>query len=310
MFGYIILQFIWWEILLVKQNNSIIEQKQKLLELSISNDSDLIFQVKELHAKKLKQTLMIVGEGTVFLLLLLYGIFKIKQAHDREDKLTQQKNNFLLSITHELKTPIAATKLQLQTLLKHQLDTEKQKELLQHALTENERINQLIDNVLLANQLNSGGFKLNKSNINFSQVISNCCNRYYSDLISKKQLELSIQSDIHLIADENAVISILTNLINNAIKYSHDNVKINVELYKGKDETELLIKDNGIGIPKEDGENIFKPFYRVGSEETRTTKGSGLGLYIVSYLCELSKFKVSFYPNQPKGTVFKIECQN
>jgi hypothetical protein len=88
-FGYIILQFIWWEILLVKQNNSIIEQKQKLLELSISNDSDLIFQVKELHAKKLKQTLMIVGEGTVFLLLLLYGIFKIKQAHDREDKLTQ-----------------------------------------------------------------------------------------------------------------------------------------------------------------------------------------------------------------------------
>ena len=164
MFGYIILQFIWWEILLVKQNNSIIEQKQKLLELSISNDSDLIFQVKELHAKKLKQTLMIVGEGTVFLLLLLYGIFKIKQAHDREDKLTQQKNNFLLSITHELKTPIAATKLQLQTLLKHQLDTEKQKELLQHALTENERINQLIDNVLLANQLNSGGFKLNKIN--------------------------------------------------------------------------------------------------------------------------------------------------
>ena len=132
MFGYIILQFIWWEILLVKQNNSIIEQKQKLLELSISNDSDLIFQVKELHAKKLKQTLMIVGEGTVFLLLLLYGIFKIKQAHDREDKLTQQKNNFLLSITHELKTPIAATKLQLQTLLKHQLDTEKQKELMRN----------------------------------------------------------------------------------------------------------------------------------------------------------------------------------
>jgi len=309
-FGYIILQFIWWEILLVKQNNSIIEQKQKLLELSISNDSDLIFQVKELHAKKVKQTLMIVGEGTVFLLLLLYGIFKIKQAHDRENKLTQQKNNFLLSITHELKTPIAATKLQLQTLIKHQLDPQKQQELLQHALTENERINQLIDNVLLANQLNSGGFKLNKSNINFSHVISDCCNRYYSELISNNQLELIIQPDIRIITDENAVISILTNLINNAIKYSQNNVNIKVELSKGKNGIELSIKDNGIGIPSEDAENIFKPFYRVGNEETRRTKGSGLGLYIVHYLCELTNFKVSFYPNQPKGTVFKIECQD
>lgn len=301
------MQFIWWEILLVKQNNSIIEQKQKLLELSISNDSDLILQLKELNAKKIKQTLMIVGEGTVFLLLLLYGIFKIKQAHDREYALTQQKNNFLLSITHELKTPIAATKLQLQTLLKHQLEPQKQIELLQHALAENNRINLLIDNVLLANQLNSGGIKLNKNNINISKVISDCCNRYYSELIAKNQLVILIQPDIFYTADENALISILTNLINNAIKYSHNNINIKLELRKSEKGFKLTVEDNGIGIPVEDTENVFKPFYRVGNEETRTTKGSGLGLYIVHYLCELSNFKVSFYPNQPVGTVFKIE---
>lgn len=295
---------------MVKQNNNIIEQKQKLLELSISSDTDLIFQVKELHSKKLKQTLMIVGEGTVFLLLLLYGIFKIKQAHDRENKLTQQKNNFLLSITHELKTPIAATKLQLQTLMKHQLEPQKQKELLQHALNENDRINQLIDNVLLANQLNSGGFKINKNNINISKVITDCCNRYYSDLISNNQLKMFIQPDIQYNADDNALISIVTNLINNAVKYSHNKINIKVELIKSKKGVELTIGDNGIGIPAEDAENIFKPFYRVGNEETRTSKGSGLGLYIVQYLCELSNFKVSFHSNQPEGTVFKIESQD
>ncbi|MGZ4044409.1 MAG: two-component sensor histidine kinase, partial [Bacteroidia bacterium] len=75
-----------------------------------------------LHQKKKTQVMMIVGEGTVFLLLLLFGVYKVKQAHNKEFELTNQQKNFFLSITHELKTPIAATKLQLQTLQKYKLD--------------------------------------------------------------------------------------------------------------------------------------------------------------------------------------------
>ena len=147
LFGYIIAQFLWWEVLLVKQTSQIIAEKQKLTELSSTNSELIKQEVQKLHDKKTKQVAMIVGEGTVFLLLLLFGIYKIKQAHDKEVKLNQQQQNFLMSITHELKTPLSAIKLQLQTLKKHQLPEAKKEELLQNALIENERLNTLIDNV-------------------------------------------------------------------------------------------------------------------------------------------------------------------
>ena len=121
LFGYILLQFLWWEVLLVKQTGQIIDLKQKISELSITNESTLINEIALLHQKKTMQVMIIVGEGTVFLLLLLFGIYKIKQSQDKETELNNQQKNFFLSITHELKTPIAATKLQLQTLQKQKL---------------------------------------------------------------------------------------------------------------------------------------------------------------------------------------------
>jgi two-component system sensor histidine kinase CiaH len=127
-FIYIIAQFLWWEILLVRQNNSLIEEKQKLIELSISDSRQLKSEMEKLQKSKVQKTYMVVGEGTIFLLLLLYGLNLIRKANRRELELLDQKNNFLLSITHELKTPLATTKLQLQTLKKHQLSPEKQQE--------------------------------------------------------------------------------------------------------------------------------------------------------------------------------------
>ncbi len=152
LFGYVLLQFTWWEILLVKQNDKIISEKQKLIELSTPDESRLKAEIADLHQKKKMQTVMIVSEGTVFLLLLLFGVYKVKQAHDKENYLNTQQKNFFLSITHELKTPIAATKLQLQTLQKQTLDPAIQQELISNALLETERLNNLIDNVLFASR--------------------------------------------------------------------------------------------------------------------------------------------------------------
>ncbi|MCA0430642.1 MAG: HAMP domain-containing histidine kinase [Bacteroidetes bacterium] len=250
---------------------------------------------------------MIVAEGTVFLLLLLYGIFLIKQAHDRDTKLNQQKNNFLLSITHELKTPIAATKLQLQTLLKHNLTVEKQKELINFAIIENNRINELIDNVLLANNLNSGQYNLNIKSTNISDFLNTICIRYYNEYIQLNQLKTNIQPNIITNIDESAFLSIVTNIVNNAIKYTSAQKIIELELISLKNKIILNIKDNGVGLLSEDEENIYKPFYRKGNEETRNTKGSGLGLYITKYLCHLHKFKLNFTKNEPNGTIFIIE---
>src|SRR5687768_3822345 len=118
LFGYVLLQFLWWEILLVRQNSAIINEKQKLAALASTDAATLENEIARLQKKKRAQTYMIVGEGTVFLLLLLFGLHKIRQAHEKELALNRQQKNFFLSITHELKTPIAATRLQLQTLQK------------------------------------------------------------------------------------------------------------------------------------------------------------------------------------------------
>ena len=307
LFGYILLQFLWWEYLLVKQNDQIIEGKQKLTELSTINDTQLKNEIAALHHKKKMQTVMIVGEGTVFLLLLLFGIYKIKQAQDKETVLNNQQKNFFLSITHELKTPIAATKLQLQTLQKQELDENIKQELLANALQETERLNNLIDNVLLTSRLDAGEFvfKLEKQNI--SELMETVLYRYYKLEIEKGLLHLDIAPAVYSLVDCNTFPSLVTNLIDNAIKYSPNEKHIDVELSKEKNLIKFKVKDVGCGISDKDKEKIFSKFYRAGNEETRNSKGTGLGLYIVNYIVRNHRAQINVSDNSPKGSIFEIQ---
>jgi signal transduction histidine kinase len=100
--------------------------------------------------------------------------------------------------------------------------------------------------------------------------------------------------------------SVIQNLVENAIKYSNESANIEVSLYQNNDSVVLEVKDNGIGIPERERSNIFKKFYRIGNEETRTTKGTGLGLFIVKRVVDLHGGKIFVSENKPKGTVVKI----
>ena len=304
--GYILLQFLWWEILLVKQTSEIIDLKQKIAALSTTNENRIVSDILFLQQKKNMQVVMIVGEGTVFLLLLLFGIYKIKQTQDKENALNNQQKNFLLSITHELKTPIASTKLQLQTLQKQKLDEITQQNLISDALTETERLNALIDNVLLASRLDSGEFKFNLETHNLSELILATLNRYYKNELLSKIINHKISNNIICNIDQNAFPSIITNLIDNAIKYSPNQKQVWIELEKQKNTIVLRVKDCGIGISNKDKEKIFTKFFRAGNEDTRNTKGTGLGLFIVNYIIKKHKGSIKVKDNLPTGSVFEI----
>jgi K+-sensing histidine kinase KdpD len=306
LFGYILLQFLWWEYLLVKQNGLIIDGKEKLTALSSTNEAQLKESIDLLHHKKKMQTLMIVSEGTVFLLLLLFGIYKIKQAHDKETSLGNQQKNFFLSITHELKTPIAATKLQLQTLQKQKLEPAIQQELISNALIETERLNNLIDNVLFTSRLDAGEFIFKKERQLLSEFIPNVLKRYYKSELDSGELTLNIEPTIYANIDVSSFPSVLTNLIDNAIKYSPQKKDILVELKTEENAVVLRVKDNGCGISKLDKEKIFTKFYRAGNEETRNSKGTGLGLYIVSYILKNHQAQIKVKDNTPHGSIFDI----
>jgi K+-sensing histidine kinase KdpD len=296
----------WWEILLVRQTGQIIELKQKIAELNISNETELVKEIDELHHKKSTQVTMIVSEGTVFLLLLLFGIYKIRQAQNRELEFNNRQKNFFLSITHELKTPIAATKLQLQTLQKHKLEEEQKSELIHKALLETERLNALIDNLLLANRLDSGEYIFRTAKENISEVTENILNRYYRTEILKQEVEMQIEKNLILETDVTAFPSLITNLIDNALKYSFEKKKVQVSLNKINNQIILAVSDEGSGIPAEDKKKIFSRFYRAGSEETRKARGTGLGLYIVDYLVKKHNARIQVKDNSPRGSIFEI----
>ncbi|MES2515511.1 MAG: HAMP domain-containing sensor histidine kinase [Bacteroidota bacterium] len=301
------MQFLWWEVLLVKQSNAIIALKQNIAALSSSDDHIILRDIAELQKKKTTQVYMITGEGTVFLLILLFGVYQVRKSMRKESELANQKNNFILSVSHELKTPIAATKLQLQTLFKHELDRDKQKELLSSALNETERLHKLVDNVLMANQIENNNLGIEKKKLNLSELVEQTTTRYFTEQIRKKELMLTIEPGIFYEGDHELLPSIIINLTENAIKYSFETVRIEVTLKSIHGKPFLEIKDNGCGIPDKEKLMVFHKFFRSGSESTRKTKGTGIGLFIVKSICDLHKIDLKILNNQPTGTIFKLQ---
>lgn len=304
--GYIVLQFLWWEILLVKQSNQIINEKQKLAALSSTDDAIIQREIQILYQKKKLQVYMITGEGTVFLLILLFGIYQVRKSVKKETELAQLQKNFILSVSHELKTPIAATKLQLQTLLKHELERGKQKELLNNALSETERLTKLVENVLMANQIENNHLRAHKETLDLSEFTKNLLQRYFADHINEGLLLAKIEERIQHQIDKDLYPSILINLIENAVKYSYDQVKIEVSLYLHNNRPVLEIKDEGSGILDDHKKKVFQKFFRAGNENTRKAKGTGIGLFIVKHICDLHQATITISDNTPKGSIFKI----
>ncbi len=305
--GYIVLQFLWWEVLLVRQSNQIIKEQQQLAALSSSDLSIIKKDIAELEHKKTMKVYMITGEGTVFLLTLLFGIYLVRRSVKKETQLANQQRNFILSVSHELKTPIAASKLQLQTLLKHELAREKQIQLLTNALTETERLHKLVDNVLLVNQIENSNLSLQKEQFNLSELVTQTTKRYFSQLLEKNILTLSVEKDILYSGDKDLLPSVIINLIENAVKYSFDTIDISVDFKTVNQKTTLQITDKGCGITDKEKELVFHKFYRTGNEDQRKTKGTGIGLYIVKVICDLHQAKISVLNNTPKGTIFQIQ---
>jgi two-component system phosphate regulon sensor histidine kinase PhoR len=305
--GYIVLQFLWWEVLLVRQSNENIYKEQKIAALSTIDPGIITRDIALLEKKKMMRVYMIVGEGSVFLLILLFGITLVRRSVKRENELANQQKNFILSVSHELKTPIAASKLQLQTLLKHELDRDKQKQLLSNALNETERLHKLVDNVLLANQIENDNLALQKETLDLSMLLQNTLGRYFQAQLDSGVLRYDIEPGMMYSGDKDLLPSVFINLIENALKYSFETIEVSVVLKAQNGKPLLEVKDQGCGITTAEKQKIFEKFFRSGDEDTRKTKGTGIGLYIVKRICALHQAKITVLGNQPKGSVFQVQ---
>ena len=280
---YIILQFSWWGYHLI----------------------ELTEELKQNPNETAKRVVMIIGEGLVFFVILLLGIWRVRVAFRKELRLSQQQNNFLLSVTHELKTPLTSNKLYLQTLIKHQLSEEKRHELITQAILENERLEKMIDNILNASRIESNAIKAIKSETNVSALIEKRC-QHTQSMNPKVHLSTTIPNGISARVDPFFVETIVGNLLENAVKYAGETANIEVELTEENHQLFLHVRDDGPGVAEEDAKRIFSKFYRSGNEETRSKKGTGLGLFIASEMARIHGGKLSFQHKVPKGTAFNL----
>ena len=304
---YVILQFFWWSYSMVKQNNEITRLEEQVNVLKGESLDEVVANGNKLNERLHRRWIMIAGEGSVFVCLLLLGIYQIRKSFNKETALANQQKNFLLSVTHELKSPIASAKLQLQTLQKRELDRDKQKEIIANAINDTDRLNNLVENILLAAKIENNVFTSHKEEYNLSDYITEGMNQTIESFRYKQRVVLDIDPNIFMKIDRMSFPSIILNLFENAVKYSSSDSTIKVGLKKQNQKIILSVADEGLGITEEEKKYIFRKFYRIGSEETRKTKGTGLGLFIVDFLVKQHNGIISVRNNKPKGTVFEVE---
>ncbi|HRH38265.1 MAG TPA: HAMP domain-containing sensor histidine kinase, partial [Flavobacteriales bacterium] len=247
---------------------------------------------------------MVVGEAGVFLLLLLVFLLFMYRAVRRELRAAAAQRNFLLAVTHELRTPIAAVKLQLQTLARPNLAAEQTEALRVAAIEEADRLALLTDKVLLATSAEEGAVPLRKEPMDVMDALRQVIERTRATIDGSHAVELNGPEQLRTQSDPHAIRSIAENLIENAVKYAPAHTTITVEVKPGADGWRLMVMDEGPGVAAEEREVIFDRFYRSGSEETRSAKGTGLGLYIVKRLVERMGGTVEVRARRPQGAIF------
>jgi signal transduction histidine kinase len=303
---YVLIQFGWWAFLLIDLNDEVYQHKIENVELRALKENLRTDEIYHLEKKIEQRRWMVIGEGSVFLALLIWGAFMMIKAYKKEMLLARLQKNFLLSITHEFKSPVASIKLYLQTLLKHDLDKKKEISFINSAISDTDRLNNLVENALMANLIDHEGYSFGKEDLNFSALLR-LLSQKFQQMPEHSNLNSKIEDGLYIYADKNAMTIMVNNLLENAWKYSKENKQIGLTAKSQEDHVILEISDQGIGITDKEKLMVFEKFYRIGNEETRRTKGTGLGLFICKYIVDKHEGKISIQDNDPQGTIFRIE---
>ena len=299
---YIIAALLWWLFSLYDQNESMYHLQRQLLD---PNSPDYGSTLADIEDERWRDKIKYIGEGITFLVLILFGAVYLYRSVRRQFRAQQQQQNFVMAITHELKTPLSVARLNLETLQRHNLDEGRKTKLVQMTLQETLRLDSLINNILISSQLEGHSYHISKEELNFSDLVADVTQQFLNRY-SERKLVQDIEKDIDLNGDPLLLKLLVSNLLENANKYSGRSTPVFVKLFRTGKKISLEIKDEGEGISREEKKNVFKKFYRIGNEQNRKTKGTGLGLFLCKKIAEDHDGTVSIGDNQPKGSIFTV----
>lgn len=304
--SYMLAALLWWFIALEKQNRLIADIR--LSELK-HDDKDYFTTALNIELAAKRKTIQYISEGSTFLILILIGAVFVFRATRRQIKLSQQQQNFMMAVTHELKTPIAIAQLNLETLQKRQLEEDTRQKLIANTLQEANRLNTLCNNILFAAQLDAGAYNAHPQEINFTDLVEGCVDSFKTRFPQRTIAE-NIDGTIYLHGEPLLLQMLVNNLIDNALKYAPKEKEILVSITEKDNRINFMVSDLGQGVANDEKKKIFNKFYRIGDENTRSAKGTGLGLYLCKKIAESHNAYIFVTDNQPQGSNFTVSFKN
>ena len=281
---YVILQFLWWGY----------------------HISSLTEQLNDNEAYISRRLTMIAGEGTVFIIIIFLGAFYVIRSYYKEINLAKKEKNFALSVTHELKTPIASSKLFAETLLQREnLDQHQITTSLEKIIHEQNRLNELVEKILLVSSIEEMTKDMQQNPVDLHYII----NQIIDNDNNTHVINNNIPETLIIIGDDFYLISLFQNLLDNAKKYSPNESTINFYIENHVNKVILCVSDEGIGIADNEKLKIFDRFYRIEDEETRNYKGTGLGLFLVDQIAKMHGGKIICKNNLPNGSIFEFHLK-
>lgn len=306
--SYVVLALIWWGILLFRQSHQITQFERNNLSLrtdSLSQPVTFQLELQRIEKDEHLRTFKFFGEGATFMGIILLGAFFVYRAVWKQMRLNAQQQNFMMAVTHEFKSPIAVVKLNLETIRKHRLDEEKMKKLVDNTLREADRLNTLTNNILLAAQLDSHKFKPVMEMLDLSALLQQVINNLQGR-IGTHSIQAQVLPQLWVYGDKFMLELVVNNLVENAVKYAPKGTPIAVHLAPKGNCLYLEVVDEGPGIPDAEKAKVFQKFYRIGNENTRKAKGSGLGLFLSQRILAQHGARIKVRDNTPAGSIFEI----
>jgi signal transduction histidine kinase len=233
---------------------------------------------------------------------------ELTRAHEKLEELDERKSNFVSVVAHQLRTPISAVKWTLNMIMNGELGpiNKEQRAFLEKCYESNDRMIKLVNNMLNVDRIQSGKTKFDPRPVNIVDILGNVLfevsPRAHQKNIYVEFTKPEVVPEVYV--DPDSMRGVFQNLLENAIKYTINNSKVNVDLKIESGHILVSVKDTGIGIPQNQQKNVFDKFFRSQNAIKQETDGTGLGLFITKSIVEEHGGKIWFESIEGKGTTF------
>ena len=251
---------------------------------------------------------IVLLEGGVLMLVILAGVYVIFVYWNKQSRLYQLQSNFVSSVSHELKSPLASIQLYLETLKYQKVSSEEAQDFVETMLSDTERLSDLIDNILESSKSDPKSMQLQFSSVDIVSFLQEII-AHHQKLFEDKQcvIQLKFNDHVKVSIDGRAMRMVFNNLIANALRYSLAGTVLTIEVRRDQKFCIIDFIDQGFGFDKKELKKVFKKFYRVQNQETQNIEGAGLGLYISQKIVKSHKGIINvFSEGRGKGTRFMV----